>query len=343
VKQSSSTHSVSILAESEQAAAPETSYSAVNLSSATGIPLTAAAPFREGETGPSGRFAETAPSAVSQSNPSRLREERQDDVPVVTADAYFCGDTSFFSLTRALQTIASQKLTGTLRLFWKSEPVELLAHDGQIVLVTTRDPHLYCPDSPFSLVNIGLEDLERARRQQHETGRPLFITLSEEDLIIKEPAMQLVQHYGQKLFAQLWSASRLRFMFEQTVALPDYVNGIPAEDDVDYWLLCALRFVQHDELESAADYDPASVPAYTRDGFDRVQRLHLTVAEAQFASQFNGARSIAQIAKNLRFDLKLARLTLFRFLALEIVECWPPAALGAQPEKRGLFRRIFGA
>ena len=64
--------------------------------------------------------------------------------------------------------------------------------------------------------------------------------------------------------------------------------------------------------------------------------LRLTVAEAQFASQFNGVRSIAQIAKNLRLDFKFARLTLFRFLALEIVECWPPAAVAKQ-EKRGVF------
>ena len=52
--------------------------------------------------------------------------------------------------------------------------------------------------------------------------------------------------------------------------------------------------------------------------------------------------SIAQIAKNLRLDFKFARLTLFRFLALEIVECWPPI-VAAKPEKRGFFQKIgFG-
>jgi hypothetical protein len=88
--------------------------------------------------------------------------------------------------------------------------------------------------------------------------------------------------------------------------------------------------------------DASCIPAYTKDGFERVQRLRLTVAEAQFASQFNGVRSIAQIAKNLRLDIKFARLTLFRFLALEIVECWPPTAQVKQ-EKRGLFQRIGSA
>ena len=87
--------------------------------------------------------------------------------------------------------------------------------------------------------------------------------------------------------------------------------------------------------------DTSSIPAYTRDGYDRVQQLRLTVAEAQFASQFNGSRSVAQITKNLRLDIKFGRLTLFRFLALEIVECWP-AQLTQKPEARSGIRGIFG-
>ena len=278
------------------------------------------------------QFASAAPMATSSAM----------DIPIDTSGAYFCGDTSFFSLNWALHTIAAQKLTGTLRCFWNKETVEVLARDGQIILATTHDPELYCPEAPITLVNIDEERTMAARQQQSADGRPLFITLAQEGLILREPAVQLVQHYGQKLFAYLWTAPRVRIMFEQSQTLPDYADGIPSEEDVDHWALGTLRFIQFTELGSQADYDPASIPAYTRDGFERVQRLRLTVAEAQFASQFNGVRSIAQIAKNLRLDLKFARLTLFRFLALEIVECWPPTAVGAKQEKRGVFGRMFG-
>ena len=255
--------------------------------------------------------------------------------------SFFSGDTSFFSLNWALHTISKQRLTGTLRCYWQREPVDLLARDGRILLATTSDPDLYCPESPITLVNVDSERTGAARERQRQTGTPLFITLAQEELILREPAMQLVQHYGQKLFAQMWTLPRVRFVFEQADQLPDYAADAPAEEDVDHWALGTLRFIQFQELGSRADYDPSSIPAYTRDGFERVQNLRLTVAEAQFASQFNGARSIAQIAKNLRLDLKFARLTLFRFIALEIVELWPQV-VAAKQEKRGVFGRIFG-
>jgi hypothetical protein len=162
-------------------------------------------------------------------------------------------------------------------------------------------------------------------------------------LILHEPAVQLVQHYGQKLFAQLWSAKKVRFVFEQAETLPEFCNDVPVEEDIDHWALSTLRCIQFQELGDTPEIESGSIPAYTRDGYERVQQLRLTVAEAQFASQFNGVRSVAQIAKNLRLDFKFARLTLFRFLALEIVECWPPAAAGAKPEKRGFFQKLgFG-
>lgn len=283
--------------------------------------------------------AVSAPAAFESPTPAALASEE----PLPVDGAFFSGDTSFFSLNGALHTIGKEKLTGTLRSFWNKTAVDLLARNGAIVLVTTRDPVLYCPEAPITLVNVDAEQTEKGRAEQRETGCPLFLTLAREGLILHEPAMQLVQHYGQKLFAQLWSAKKVRFVFEQSEALPEYCSDVPGEEDIDHWALTTLRCIQFQELGETPDIENGSIPAYTRDGYERVQNLRLTVAEAQFASQFNGVRSVAQIAKNLRLDFKFARLTLFRFLALEIVECWPPTAAAAKPEKRGFFQKFgFG-
>jgi DNA-binding response OmpR family regulator len=290
---------------------------------------------------PAGSESKAASDFESPAATQPAETSAEESLPV--NGAFFSGDTSFFSLNGALHTIGKEKLTGTLRSFWGKETVDLLAKKGQVILVTTRDPQLYCPEAPITLVNVDAEQTERARAQQRETGCPVFLTLAREGSILQEPAVQLVQHYGQKLFAQLWTAKKVRFVFEQSDSLPEYAAEVPGEEDIDHWILSTLRSIQFQELGDKADLDGGSIPAFTRDGFERVQKLRLTVAEAQFASQFNGARSIAQIAKNLRLDFKFARLTLYRFLALEIVECWPPTAPNAKPEKRGFFQKLgFG-
>ena len=299
------------------------------------------APVSSASTFPDSASAAATPSFESPAASAISEVSAEEPLPV--NGAFFSGDTSFFSLNGALHTIGKEKLTGNLRSFWNKATVDLLAKDGEIILVTTRDPVLYCPEAPITLVNVDAEQTEQGRAEQRETGCPLFLTLARQGLILREPAVQLVQHYGQKLFAQLWTAKKVRFVFEQSEALPEYSSDVPGEADIDHWILTTLRCIQFQELGATPEIESGSIPAYTRDGYERVQKLRLTVAEAQFASQFNGVRSVAQIAKNLRLDFKFARLTLFRFLALEIVECWPPAVADGKQEKRGFFQKLgFG-
>ena len=279
------------------------------------------------------------PGTPPAASAARLAMLSNEDNSAASANAYFCGDSSFFSLNRALHTIAAERLTGTLRCFWSRDFVELLARDGRVVIVTTRNPDLYCKEAPVTLPHVPSERMDAARARQTEDGCPLFVTLARENLVLREPGLQLLQRYGQRLFSQLWN-DRVRFVFVRH-ELPDYAAELPsAGDEMDPWALGTLRLLQYEELGEKAMIDPSCVPAYARHGIERAQKLRLTVPEAQFASQLNGNCSIAQISKNLRLGIKFARLTLFRFLVLEIVECWP-ARLVAKPGSRGGIRDIF--
>jgi hypothetical protein len=272
-----------------------------------------------------------APEAVAAEDTAIPKES-------ATADVYFCGHTTLLSLSRALQAIAKEKLTGALRSFWDQEPIELLAQNGEILLATAKDADLYCPDTPAVLANVDPAVVASARAQQSETGTPFFLILARQESIPRQPAMELMQHYGQKLFSQLWTAPHVWIMFEKNAELLGDAGDVSGEPSADDWAMETLRFVQNpDHL----NFNPGSIPAYTKDGFERIQKLKLTSDEAHFASQFNGVRSVQQIAKNLRLDLKSARMMLFRFLALEIVECWP-ASTATKPEKKSAFQRLGG-
>src|SRR5947208_4651343 len=230
-----------------------------------------------------------------------------------TADVYFCGQTTLFPLNRALQAIAKEKLTGTLRSFWDREPIDLLAGNGEIIFVTIRDSDLYCPETPAVLANVDAEIVAKARAQQSETGTSFFLTLARQESIARQPAMELMQHYGQRLFSQLWTAPRVWIMFEKNAGLLSDAADVSREPNVDDWTLETLRFVQ--TLDEHVNFDPTSIPAYTKDVFERVQKLKLTSAEAQFASQSNGARSFHQTAEHLRLHVTSAHLTLLPFPA----------------------------
>ena len=255
------------------------------------------------------------------------------------ADVYFCGRTSLLPLNLAIRIIGKENLTGLLRACWDQEPIDVLARDGEIVLATTRDPDLYCPETPSIVANIDPEVVANARDQQKENGTPFLLTLARNESIERQPALDLIRHQGQLLFSKLWSAPNVWIMFEKNAELLGGFGDITGDPDVDDWSLETLRLVQNPE--QLGGFDPASIPAYTREGFDRVQKLKLTSDEAQFGSQFNGARSVQQIAKNLRIDLKSARQLLFRFVALGIVECWPGSTT-AKPEPKPGMGRLFG-
>jgi len=101
--------------------------------------------------------APVSPSSWAESQPASTPSQFESPAAAPTTEeplpvngAFFSGDTSFFSLNGALHTIGKEKLTGTLRSFWNKTAVELVAKDGAIVLVTTRDPVLYCPEAPIT-------------------------------------------------------------------------------------------------------------------------------------------------------------------------------------------------
>jgi len=258
-----------------------------------------------------------------------------------TTDVYFCGKTSLFPLNRALQAIAEEKLTGLLRSFWDEAAIDLFARDGEIVLVTTRDPALYCPEVPDLLTDVDVVVVERAREQQRETGTPFLLTLVRQESVALDAATELMRQYGRKLFSRLWTALRAWVMFERNANLLSDLADVPGEPNVSDWALETLRLIR--DPDQPANFDPASIPAYTKEGFGRVQTLKLTSDEAHFASQFNGTRSVQQIAKNLRLDLKSARQLLFRFLALEIVECWPASTAAKPQQRQSFFQRLRGS
>src|SRR5438128_12623363 len=140
---------------------------------------------------------------------------------------------------------------------------------------------------PAALANVDSEIVANARAEQSETGTPLFLTLAREEAIARQAAAELAQHYGQKLFSQLWPAPRVWLMFEKSVELTSGGSEVTPEPDVDDWALESLRFGQ--DIGEHPGFYARAIAAYTKDGFDRVRKLQLKSDEAHVASKVKRA------------------------------------------------------
>src|SRR5207245_10143752 len=110
--------------------------------------------------------------------------------------------------------------------------------------------------------------------KQKENGTPFLLTLDRTESIERQPAFDLMRHYGQMLFSQLWSAPNVWIMFEKNAELLSGFGDLTGDPDVDDWSLETLRLVQHPDLPAA--FDPASIAAYSIYGLVPVKNLKLS-------------------------------------------------------------------
>jgi CheY-like chemotaxis protein len=235
----------------------------------------------------------------------------------------YSGHTGIFSLLQALRMGYSDRLSGVLRFFLNRYPIELFVSDGKFMFATTRNFPLYCRDSQTILGQTNLGTIIDAQIAQHATGCPIFLFLSMRGGFVHEDVVQIVRDHGQRLFANLWTAGRVSFEFEELEQFPDYAKNFPpSAEDPDNWALASLRHVKFESLAAHQRPDPNGSPAYTRKGYELVQKLRLNDIEARFATAVNGAEPLQSIAKKLNISLNDALLIVFRFQALEIIDYW---------------------
>ena len=251
------------------------------------------------------------------------------------ARTVFSGHTGFFSLRSALQMAYGDKLTGVLRFFVNRYPIELYVSKGRFLFASSRNFQLYCRESPVILSATNLGTIIEGQTTQQATGCPIFLFLSLRGGFPHDDVVQITRDHGQRVFSNLWTAGRVSFEFEELAQFPDYAKSFPSStEDPDNWTLASLRYIKFENLMGSQRPDPNGSPAYTRKGYELIQKLKLNDIEARFATAVNGAESLQAIAKKIGIPLNDALLIVFRFLALDIIDYWSSNVLslpGGQP------------
>ncbi len=244
----------------------------------------------------------------------------------------FAAHTHFFSLRNALQMAAGDKLNGLLRIFINRFPIELFVSKGKFLFATARNFQLYMRDSPVILNTTNLGLIMEAQTNQMVTGCPLFLYLATRGGFPHEDVVQITRDHGQRLFSHLWTAGRVNFEFVALPQFPDFARNFPpGDEDPENWALASLRYVKFENLSAAQRPDPNGSPAYTRKGYELIQKLKLNDVEARFATSINGAESLQTIAKKIGLPLNDALLIVFRFQVLDIIDYWSSTVLSLPP------------
>ncbi len=244
------------------------------------------------------------------------------------ARTLFSGHTAFFSLRSALQMAYGDKLTGVLRFFINRFPIDLFVAKGRFLFATSRNFQLYCRESPVILSSTNLGTIIEGQVTQSASGCPIFLFLSMRGGFPHDDVVQITRDHGMRIFANLFTAGRVAFEFEEIQQFPEFAKSFPpASEDPDNWILGALRHVRFESLMATQRPDPNGSPAYTRKGYELIQRLKLNDVEARFATAINGAESLQSIAKKIGIPLNDALLIVFRFQALEIIDYWNSSVL----------------
>lgn len=242
----------------------------------------------------------------------------------------FSGHTAFFSLRAALQMAYSDKLTGVLRVFLNKYPVELYISKGRFMFATTRNFHLYLRDSSYILPSTSLGLVIEGQANQATTGCPIFLYLASRSGFPHDDVVPITREHGQRLWANLWTAGRVNFEFEEMASFPDFAKNFPVSDeDPDNWVFASLRHVKFDALLASQRPDPNGKPTYTRKGYEMIlnQKLKLIDVEKRFGEKVDGTETLQSIAKKLGLTLNDALLIVFRLQALEIIDYWSSAIL----------------
>ena len=119
------------------------------------------------------------------------------------------------------------------------------------------------------------------------------------------------------------------------ISQPHLSKSSPHEQPIGTSQLGSLRYVKYENLMGSQRPDPNGSPAYTRKGYELIQRLKLNDVEARFATAVNGAESLQSIAKKIGIPLNDALLIVFRFQQLEIIDYWNSSVLslpGGEPQ-----------
>ncbi|HEY2516309.1 MAG TPA: response regulator [Polyangiaceae bacterium] len=243
------------------------------------------------------------------------------------APASLRGELRDWPLRELLALFAASERTGELRVTAGSRALVLYLQRGETVLATTTDPDEYLRG--VSLGRVPPPALARAKAEQGNTGRPVFVTLAEEGVALPAPLGDLMHRQGRRLLVEAVDGTAASFAWRDTNALPLYVEahgravsaarntlalGMPSPEAARTGS-SSLEQLTLERLRSEPPSFPFGDDAVfdrARGFSDRVRRFYLESSERRVLAATDGLSSLAEVSERAALPLDEVRAVVAR-------------------------------
>ncbi len=233
------------------------------------------------------------------------------------------GNLAYFPLLYVIRAASADASTGRLEIDLGPEPMTLYLRQGLPCLVTSRDADAYLSGGEFEIDEDSRDYFETLKQEQHQTGRPLFLRMADENIISPEQAHEFLKQYGEYYFALAWTASEGAFRFFPMTDLPDFCPAEPLDENLENWCLQTLRCLPAQMEPIERTVQAGDSPQLDARGYHLVQHLPLIEVEINFIRQLAVTPgTVETLASQIGETVENLKPVIFRLQELEIVSLW---------------------
>lgn len=202
--------------------------------------------------------------------------------------------------------------------------------DGALLVASSFDPVEYQRDTTASLDGISAEALERAEKEQHASGKPLYATLAGEGLMSLPDAQRAMARQGRNALRAALREPSCRLEWRGEAALPPFIEDLgQAIPIAQLWLERLRAVAPRDEIDRAV---PSSLEVFERgERFSaKVRLLELSGSERSALALVDGRATVQDVVDRSGLSAPETFHVLYRLAEVGLIR--PRAHVQARPK-----------
>ncbi len=277
-------------------------------------------------------FASNEPAKVSGT--ADLNEKT-----LYAAGTTIAGAFSEISPKSVFAFLRQSKQTGRMSIQFPGGATLVFLREGHVVLATSRNAEAYLAEAPQQWSGAAQAALASAKKAQHETGTPVFVTLAAKGIALPDDLATTLFKYSKRLLSRVQGAT-CAFHFTSSPPTPSYVEayGKPIP-----WSQITLESQRSTLSSTSTSLSPDTVLQRSPEFSKKLGSIQLVQEERLLLQCVDGHRTIAEVASKLQQDKQRIMVIAGRLISIDLLKDCADTLKGKrktvmvlEPDKEGI-------